>query len=51
MAPPINRRPGFSKRAQYSIFASYLLGILGAVLGLILLLRVNEAKGLEEAGR
>ena len=38
MAPPINRRPGFSKRAQYSIFASYLLGIFGAVLGLILLL-------------
>ena len=38
MAPPINRRPGFSKRAQYSIFASYLLGIFGAVLGLLLLL-------------
>ncbi|MEO9600758.1 rod shape-determining protein MreC [Parasphingorhabdus sp.] len=38
MAPPINRRPGFSKRAQYSIFASFLLGILGAVLGLLLLL-------------
>ncbi|MEP2988809.1 MAG: rod shape-determining protein MreC [Parasphingorhabdus sp.] len=38
MAPPTNRRPGFSKRAQYSIFASYLLGILGAVVGLLLLL-------------
>lgn len=38
MAPPINRRPGFSKRAQYSIFASYLLGIFGAILGLLLLL-------------
>jgi rod shape-determining protein MreC len=38
MAPPNNRRPGFSKRAQYSIFASYLLGILGAALGLLLLL-------------
>jgi rod shape-determining protein MreC len=38
MAPPPNRRPGFSKRAQYSIFASYLLGILGAVVGLLLLL-------------
>ncbi|WP_417621699.1 rod shape-determining protein MreC [Parasphingorhabdus sp.] len=38
MAPPNNRRPGFSKRAQYSIFASYLLGILGAILGLLLLL-------------
>jgi len=38
MAPPKNRRPGFSKRAQYSIFASYLLGILGAVIGLLLLL-------------
>ncbi|QTD56415.1 rod shape-determining protein MreC [Parasphingorhabdus cellanae] len=38
MAPPNNRRPGFSKRAQYSIFASYLLGILGAVVGFLLLL-------------
>lgn len=38
MAPPTNRRPGFSKRAQYSIFASYLLGILGAIVGLLLLL-------------
>ena len=38
MAPPNNRRPGFSKRAQYSIFASYLLGILGAFMGLLLLL-------------
>lgn len=37
MAPPKNRRPGFSKRAQYSIFASYLLGILGAFVGLLLL--------------
>lgn len=38
MAPPHHRRPGFSKRAQYSIFASYLLGILGAIVGLLLLL-------------
>ena len=38
MAPPKNRRPGFSKRAQYTIFASYLLGILGAVVALLLLL-------------
>ncbi|QJB68410.1 rod shape-determining protein MreC [Parasphingorhabdus halotolerans] len=38
MAPPKNRRPGFSKRAQYSIFAGYMLGILGAVVGLLLLL-------------
>lgn len=38
MAPPNNRRPGFSKRAQYSLFASYLLGILGAIVGLLLLL-------------
>ncbi|SIN92291.1 rod shape-determining protein MreC [Parasphingorhabdus marina DSM 22363] len=37
MAAPKHRRPGFSKRAQYSIFASYLLGILGAVIGLLLL--------------
>lgn len=34
MAPPANRRSGFSRRAQYSTFLSYTAGIAGAVVGL-----------------
>lgn len=37
MAPPANRRSGFSRRAQYTTFFSYIAGVLGAVLGLVLL--------------
>ncbi len=37
MAPPRNRRPGYSRRAQYSIFIGYLLAGLGAIVGLLLL--------------
>jgi rod shape-determining protein MreC len=33
MAPPSNRRPGFSRRAQYSTFVAYLIAAAGAVLG------------------
>jgi rod shape-determining protein MreC len=39
MAPPSNRRPGFSRRAQYGLFLGYVIaagGILFAVLLLIL---------------
>lgn len=37
MAPPANRRSGFSRRAQYSTFFNYTAGVLGAVVGLGLL--------------
>lgn len=37
MAPPSDRRPGFSRRAQYSIFTRYVAAVAGAILGLILL--------------
>jgi len=37
MAPPKNRRAGFSRRAQYGLFASYVIALLGALLGLLLL--------------
>ncbi len=37
MAPP-NRRPGYSRRAQYTTFFGYLAGILGALLGGALLI-------------
>ncbi|MFC0203170.1 rod shape-determining protein MreC [Novosphingobium soli] len=37
MAPPANRRSGFSRRAQYSTFLSYTAGVIGALVGLALL--------------
>ena len=38
MAPPRNRRPGFSRRAQYGLFISYVLAAGGALVGVVLLL-------------
>lgn len=38
MAPPTNRRPGFSRRAQYSLFTGYIVAIVGAGLGAVLLI-------------
>ena len=38
MAPPINRRTGSSRRAQYTNFFGYVAAGLGALLGLVLLL-------------
>jgi rod shape-determining protein MreC len=37
MAPTRDRRPGFSRRAQYSLFLSYVLAVAGAVVGVALL--------------
>jgi rod shape-determining protein MreC len=37
MAPTPNRRPGYSRRAQYSNFFRYVAGALGAMLGALLL--------------
>lgn len=37
MAPSRDRRPGFSRRAQYGLFVTYVLGIAGAVVGAALL--------------
>lgn len=36
MAPPHQRRPGSDRKAQYSLFASYLVAITGAIAGLLL---------------
>jgi rod shape-determining protein MreC len=36
MARPPSRRPGINRRAQYSLFASYVVAITGAVVGLLL---------------
>ena len=38
MAPPRNRRPGFSRRAQYGLFLGYVLLLGGALIGVVLLL-------------
>ncbi|MGJ0238348.1 rod shape-determining protein MreC [Novosphingobium fluoreni] len=37
MAPPANRRSGYSRRAQYTIFISYFAGVAGVLLGVVLL--------------
>lgn len=38
MAPPTVRRPGFSRRAQYGLFISYVIAAGGALVGAALLL-------------
>lgn len=38
MAPPRNRRPGFSRRAQYGLFLGYVGAIGGVLIGACLLL-------------
>jgi rod shape-determining protein MreC len=37
MAPPPNRRSGYSRRAQYTTFFGYLAGVAGALLGAVIL--------------
>lgn len=37
MAPSKDRRPGFSRRAQYGIFTRYVVAVLGVLVGLVLL--------------
>ncbi len=38
MAPPRRARGGFSRRAQYGLFASYVIAIVGLLVGLLLAL-------------
>ncbi len=37
MAPSWNRRPGFSRRAQYGLFISYVIAVIGALIAAALL--------------
>ena len=37
MAPPGGPRPGWSRRAQYGLFFSFLAAVAGLVIGLVLL--------------
>ncbi|MFZ2997216.1 rod shape-determining protein MreC [Sphingobium sp.] len=36
MARPTSRRPGVNRKAQYSLFASYVVAVTGAAIGLLL---------------
>ncbi|CAM3242707.1 Cell shape-determining protein MreC [Sphingomonas antarctica] len=36
MAPPPRARPGFSRRAQYTLFAGYVAAVVGVLAGLVL---------------
>lgn len=38
MAPPSNRRPGYNRKAQYGLFASYIVAMVGAIAALLLLI-------------
>ncbi|MFN3944981.1 MAG: rod shape-determining protein MreC [Allosphingosinicella sp.] len=38
MAPPANRRPGFSRRAQYGLFLGYVLAVAGVLFAVMLLI-------------
>jgi rod shape-determining protein MreC len=38
MGPQKNRRPGFSRRAQYGLFLGYVVAVLGAIVGAALLM-------------
>ncbi len=43
MAPPRNRRPGFSRRIQFGLFIGYIVAVIGAVtgIGLVMLSRLD----------
>ncbi|HVR91819.1 MAG TPA: rod shape-determining protein MreC [Novosphingobium sp.] len=44
MAPPGNRRSGFSRRAQYSTFAGYLIAVAGVIVaGLLVLVSTHDS--------
>jgi rod shape-determining protein MreC len=38
MAPPANRRPGFSRRAQYGLFLGYVVAVAGILFAVLLLI-------------
>lgn len=42
MAPPRKRRPGYDRKAQYGLFASYVIAITGAIAALLLVI-VSQA--------
>jgi rod shape-determining protein MreC len=48
MAPPKNRRPGFSRRAQFGLFIGYVAAIAGMVVAVLLLvIAVVDPRGFQ----
>jgi rod shape-determining protein MreC len=48
MAPPKNRRPGFSRRAQFGLFIGYVVAIAGMVVAVLLLvIAVVDPRGFQ----
>lgn len=48
MAPPRHRRPGFSRKAQYGLFATYVFAIAGAFFAaLLLIISIIDPKGFQ----
>lgn len=46
MAPPSQRRPGFSRRAQYGLFLGYVIAVAGVlVAGLLLIVAMIDPQG------
>ena len=46
MAPPPNRRLGFSRKAQFSLFATYVVAVAGAIFGaLVLVISIADPTG------
>jgi rod shape-determining protein MreC len=46
MAPPPHRRPGFSRKAQYGLFAAYVIAIAGTIFAaLLLVISVADPSG------
>jgi len=46
MAPPVTRRPGYSRRAQYGLFIGYVVAVAGVLFaGLLLLVAVIDPRG------
>jgi len=46
MAPPSNRRPGFSRKAQYGLFLGYVVAVAGVLFALLLLtLSIIDPRG------
>ncbi len=46
MAPPPNRRPGFSRKAQYGLFATYVIAVAGvAFAALLLVISIADPTG------
>lgn len=41
MAPPVSRRPGFSRRAQFSLFIGYIIALCGVLVAALLLITAH----------